>query len=57
MAKRRISEAEIEDALEEPDITYPGRTGAMCYVRNIGDRRIKVVAEGSFVITVADQKE
>lgn len=57
MTKRHISQADIETVLGSPDITYPGREAATCYVRDVGDRRIKVVAEGSFVITVADQKE
>jgi len=59
MARRNISEEEVEQVLDSPDISHPSKEpGRHVYVRTIGDRRIAVVvfdAERDRVITTFDQ--
>jgi hypothetical protein len=61
MARRQISEAEVEAVLRSHDTEYPGRRGARVLVGGAGERRIKVVVaeEGDqiVVITVAGKGE
>ncbi len=58
MAERDISESEVEQVLEAPDIDYHDPKGSPIFVRQIGGRRIKVVVvQGSnppHVITAGD---
>lgn len=61
MAKRRITEEDVELALADPDETYPGNpTSRTCFVKHIGEKKVKIVVEpirsdGHRVITVIDQ--
>lgn len=59
LAQRGISRGDVELVLSDPDVTYPsGTSDRHCYVRDIDERRIKVVVE-SFdhdqVVTAYDQ--
>ncbi len=59
MRQRRITEAEVEQVLAEPDVEYPGNVpGRRVFVGHPGGRYIKVVwVEGTDpveVVTVAD---
>jgi hypothetical protein len=59
MARRNISEDEVEQVLDSPEIGYPSKEpGRYVYVRTIGERRIAVVvfdAERDRVVTTFDQ--
>ena len=59
MARRGITEEEVDHVLDAPELSYPSSTpGRHVYVRTIGDRRIAVVvfdAERDRVITTFDQ--
>lgn len=44
----KVTEHEIERALTDPDMVYPGRSGATCYQRG----RIVVVTDADVVVTV-----
>jgi hypothetical protein len=59
MARRRITEEEVDQVLAAPELSYPSPTpGRHVYVRTVGDRRIAVVvfdADRDRVITTFDQ--
>jgi hypothetical protein len=59
MARRRISESDVEQVLAAPELSYPSHTsGRHVFVRNIDGRRIAVVvdaADHEVVITTFDQ--
>ena len=59
LVQRGISQADVELVLSDPDTTYPsGTSDRQCYVRDIDERRIKVVVESSDhdqVVTAYDQ--
>jgi hypothetical protein len=59
MARRNISEEDVEAVLAHPESSYPSsEPGRQVLVRNIGNRRIAVVvltAEMDRVITTFDQ--
>ena len=59
MARRNISEEEIEQVLDSPELSYPSSTpGRHVFARTIGERRIAVVvfdAERDRVVTTFDQ--
>ena len=59
MAQRRITAAEVNDALERPDTTYGGRPEGRLVVlgRTSAGRRLKIVLAGDVVVTVADRDE
>jgi hypothetical protein len=62
MADRNISEAEVEETLADPQITYPShqRPDRRVLVRTIGERRIKIVvpiAEPDVIVSAMDQTQ
>lgn len=60
MRRRGISREEVDLVLRDPDVTYPsGTSNRHCYVREIGERCIKVVVEPADheqVVTTYDQR-
>jgi hypothetical protein len=58
MVERAISQQEVEEAHRDPDITYPGYDGAICFSKEIRGRKVKVVLVGADVVkTVIDESE
>ena len=59
MARRNISEEDVDAVLAAPELSYPSSTpGRHVFVRTLGDRRIAVVvfaAEMDRVVTTFDQ--
>jgi Domain of unknown function (DUF4258) len=59
MARRNISEEEVEQVLDSPELSYPSHVpGRHVFARTIGERRIAVVvfdAERDRVVTTFDQ--
>jgi hypothetical protein len=58
MVERNVSEEEVQAVYEEPDVTYPDATGNRCYVRQMGERSLRIVLakdDPDFVITVIDR--
>lgn len=56
-AERGISDSEVEDVVDNPEVTFADKKGNPCYIREIAGRRVKVVissADPDFVITVID---
>lgn len=57
MSERNVTEDEVAAVLNEHDVSFADRKGNPCYVRQVGERRIKVVVaqdDPNFVITVID---
>ena len=58
MARRGISENEVEAVLSEPDVRYTDKTGNPIFIADVAGRRIKVViakdVDPPRVITAAD---
>lgn len=58
MRERKISEAEVEAVLANPEITRPGRDGRMIHTGHPNGRYIKVVIDETKtpheVVTAAD---
>lgn len=57
LAERGITAAEVQTVLESHEVSFADPKGNACYVRTIGERRIKVVVaadDPEFVITVID---
>jgi hypothetical protein len=57
MRERNVTEDEVSAVLNEHDVRFADRKGNPCYVRQLGDRRVKVVVaqdDTNFVITVID---
>ena len=57
MIERAIDRTEVEAAFQRPDMTYPGKNGTECRVKEIAGRKIKIVVfQGTDRIkTVIDQ--
>jgi hypothetical protein len=57
LAERGVTQDEVASVISGAEVTYADPKGNPCYVRQIGQRRIKVVlaaADENFVITVID---
>jgi hypothetical protein len=57
MRERNVTEDEVSAVLNEHDVSFADRKGNPCYVRQLGDRRVKVVVaqdDTNFIITVID---
>ena len=59
MTRRRVTPAEVEEALAAPETSYPGRpeTRTVVLGRTSDGRRLKVVMAGDVVVTVAGRDE
>ena len=59
MERRRITAAEVAEALWNRETSYAGRpeTRTVVLGRTSGGRRLKVVVAGEVVVTVADRDE
>lgn len=59
MTRRRISTAEVNEAMANPETSYAGRPEGRVVVlgRTTAGRRLKVVLAGEVVVTVADRDE
>ena len=56
MRERNISRAEVQRVYDDPQITYPGKQGTECRVKDISGRKIKIVViPPDLVKTVIDQ--
>ena len=57
MKERGITAQEVEDVVNNPDVSFSDKKGNPCFIRALNGRRIKVVIaadDPSFVITVID---
>ena len=57
MIERSVTESEATGVANNQDVTFTDKKGNPCYVREVGNRRIKVVVaadDREFVITVVD---
>jgi hypothetical protein len=57
MVERCVDDDEVARVVADHEVSFPDKKGNPCYVRRIGERRIKVVVaadDPEFVITVVD---
>lgn len=57
LSERNVTEDEVASVVDGYDVSFADPKGNPCYVRQVGERRIKVVValdDPNFVITVID---
>jgi hypothetical protein len=61
MARRGISQSDVDEVLADYDVSYPSSTSNRhCYAKTIGNRRIVAIVEPydhELVVTAFDQLE